>query len=54
MLELFEAPEIEQIITKIEKLGLDITTYASGAVVNKDMAVKDAEKKIKPTYTDYK
>jgi len=49
-LELFEAPEIEQIVLKIEKLGLDIATYASESIVNKDMAVKDSDKKIKAIY----
>jgi DNA gyrase subunit B len=50
VLELFEAHEIEQIVTKIEKLGLDISTYAAEYVAKKDVSAKDAEKKIKPLY----
>ncbi len=42
LLELFEAQEVEQIVSKIEKLGLDIATYSSD---------KEAEaKKLKPHY----
>jgi len=49
-LELFEAPEIEQIATKIEKLGLDIFTYAAEAIPNRDISAKADAKKFKPLY----
>jgi len=49
VLELFEAPEIEQIVVKIEKLGLGITTYCPEAP--KDISVKEANKiKLKALY----
>jgi DNA gyrase subunit B len=49
VMELFEAHEVEQIITKIEKLGLDIATYAGNAILLKDTPAKEA-KKSKPPY----
>jgi DNA gyrase subunit B len=45
ILELFEAAEIEEIVAKIEKSGLDITTYSPSV----EEAVKK-ETKIKPLY----
>jgi len=52
VLELFEAHEVEQIVAKIEKLGLDITTYSSEVegVAQKELKKKEAEKKPKPLY----
>ena len=45
ILELFEAPEIERVVAKIEKLGLDIATYASEGLAQKDTSSKDSGKK---------
>ncbi|MFH0739051.1 MAG: DNA topoisomerase (ATP-hydrolyzing) subunit B [Candidatus Omnitrophota bacterium] len=50
VLELFEAPEIEQVIAKIEKMGLDINTYAASEAPVKEAAGKDLSKKTKPAY----
>jgi DNA gyrase subunit B len=50
VLELFEAQEIEQVVAKIEKLGLEITTYAPEVAPQKDSGSKDSGKKIKPPY----
>ena len=50
VLQLFEAQEIEQVITKIEKLGLGIETYSSNIIVPKSGAVKEGEKKLKAVY----
>jgi DNA gyrase subunit B len=50
ILELFEAQEIEEFIAKIEKLGLDISTYTPELLAQKDLAKKEAEKKAKPLY----
>jgi len=50
VLELFEAQEIERVVAKIEKLGLDITTYASEAIAQKDTNSKDSGKKPKALY----
>ncbi len=50
-LELFETQEVEEIVTKIEKLDIDISTYAAEVVPKKDgVAKQDEEKKIKPVY----
>ncbi len=48
VVELFESAEAEKIITKIEKLGIDIETYYAQAV-EKDKKAKE-EKKAKPLY----
>jgi len=51
VLELFEAQEIEEIVAKIEKLGLDISTYSQAEPDPKDLAKKDqAEKKAKALF----
>lgn len=50
VLELFEAPEIERVVAKIEKLGLDIATYVSEGPVQKDTTGKDSAKKPKAAY----
>lgn len=49
VLELFEAPEIEQVMVKIEKLGLDLVTYSAEDLLVKDASGKEA-KKIKAPY----
>jgi len=50
VLELFEAQEVEEAMTKIEKLGLDITTYSPEISVEKVSGKADKEKKKKPLY----
>ncbi|MFH1457649.1 MAG: DNA topoisomerase (ATP-hydrolyzing) subunit B [Candidatus Omnitrophota bacterium] len=50
VLELFEAHEVEQVVTKIEKAGLDIATYEGSEVQAAVSAKKDTEKKPKPLY----
>jgi DNA gyrase subunit B len=51
VLEIFEAQEIEQIIAKIEKLGLDIATYSQETALPKEaLTKKEIEKKPKPLY----
>ncbi|MCM8781499.1 MAG: DNA topoisomerase (ATP-hydrolyzing) subunit B [Candidatus Omnitrophica bacterium] len=50
VLELFEAQEIEQVVTKIEKLGLDISTYTAEQVQLKEKMGQEAGKKPKPLY----
>ena len=50
VLELFEAHEVEQIIAKIEKLGLDIATYIPKGLTQKELTKKEAEKKPKALY----
>jgi len=50
VLHLYEAQEIEELVLKIEKLGIEFGTYlGSGGVAKIDMG-KDAEKKIKAVY----
>jgi len=49
-LELFEAHEVEQIVAKIEKLGLDIETYSSEGISQKEVTGKEAVKKPKALY----
>ncbi len=50
LLELFEAQEIEQVIAKIEKMGLDINTYGPEEVLQKEASAKEAGKKTKLPY----
>jgi len=50
VLELYEAHEIEEIVAKIEKLGLDITTYHYEAVEQKEAKKKEIEKRPRPFY----
>jgi DNA gyrase subunit B len=52
LLELFEAPEIEQLVAKIEKQGLDIATYSAQMPAQevKVPSGKEATKKSKPAY----
>ncbi len=49
VMELFEAPEVEQVVARIEKLGLDIATYASEVMPLKEASSKEA-KKVKAPY----
>lgn len=50
-LELFEATEIEQIITKIEKLGLDMATYCPELIAPEAKPSKsEAKKSLKAIY----
>jgi DNA gyrase subunit B len=48
--ELFEAQEIEQIITKIEKLGLDVSAYSAEILPEKAASGKETVKKLKALY----
>ncbi len=50
VLHLFEAQEIEELVLKIEKLGLGFETYFSDIVAPKIGTAKEAEKKIKAVY----
>jgi DNA gyrase subunit B len=44
VLELFEAPDIEELVVKIEKLGLDISVYRPEVVVDESAVVKGKTK----------
>ena len=48
--ELFESPDIEEVVTKVEKLGLEIETYFPEAQKEAPAKGKEAEKKLKPLY----
>jgi DNA gyrase subunit B len=50
VLELFESQEVEQIIAKIEKIGLDINTYNPALPLEKTTSGKEILKKAKPLY----
>ncbi len=50
VLELFESQEIEQLISKIEKMGLDIETYLNNISAVKQDPGKDEGKKLKAVY----
>lgn len=53
ILELYEAADIEQVVAKIEKLGLDISTYAAEPLAQsgKEAAAgKQAQEKTRPLY----
>ena len=50
VLELFETQEIEQILIKIEKLGLDTSTYSSAELVENETSKKEEGKKQKAFY----
>jgi DNA gyrase subunit B len=50
VLELFEAQELDKVITKLDKLGLDIETYESAQVTEETGVRKGAEKKPKVLY----
>ena len=48
VLELYEAQELEEVIAKVEKLGLDITTYGSDEPVVEVKGSKDKQATAKP------
>jgi len=50
VLELYESQEVEELIVKIEKLGLGIETYSSGLLPVEEAKGKDAGKKPKPLF----
>jgi DNA gyrase subunit B len=50
VLQLFEAQEIEELVLKIEKLGIEFETYFSNMVIPTAGTVKGGEKKIKAVY----
>ena len=50
VLQIFESQEIEQVIAKIEKLGLDVGSYFSNTIIIKQDASKETEKKLKAVY----
>lgn len=50
VLELFESQEIEQLISKIEKMGLDMETYVNNITAPKQGAGKEEGKKLKAVY----
>jgi len=50
VLHLFEAQEIEELVLKIEKLGLEFETYYNSAVLPKAGTTKAADKKMKAAY----
>ena len=50
VLQLFEAQEIEELVVKIEKLGIEFETYFSNIITSKGSAGKEVEKKIKAAY----
>jgi len=50
VLQLFEAQEVEQVVTKIEKMGLEIVTYSADPLGQKETTGKGSEKKPKPLY----
>jgi DNA gyrase subunit B len=50
VLQLFESQEIEEVIAKIEKLGLEIETYFTTVVIAKNGVIKESDKKIKAVY----
>jgi len=50
VLQLFEAQEIEQVVSKIEKLGFEIGSYFSAVIVPKTGVAKETDKKIRAVY----
>ena len=50
VLHLYEAQEIDELILKIEKLGIEFETYFSSLIIPKIGTVKEGEKKIKAVY----
>jgi DNA gyrase subunit B len=50
VLQLFESQEIEEVVAKIEKLGLEIESYFGSVIIPKGGAVKETEKKLKAVY----
>ncbi|MDD5431605.1 MAG: DNA topoisomerase (ATP-hydrolyzing) subunit B [Candidatus Omnitrophica bacterium] len=50
VLELFESQDVEELITKIEKAGLDISTYSPAEIIPAASSAKELVKKNKPFY----
>ncbi|MCX5703936.1 MAG: toprim domain-containing protein, partial [Candidatus Omnitrophica bacterium] len=50
VLQLFEAQDVESIVAKIEKLGLDITTYGPVDLLQQETSKKESERKSKALY----
>ncbi|MDP2831299.1 MAG: DNA topoisomerase (ATP-hydrolyzing) subunit B, partial [Candidatus Omnitrophota bacterium] len=50
VLQLFEAQEIEELVLKIEKLGIEFETYFGNTAAVKVGAAKEGEKKLKAIY----
>ncbi|MDP3041991.1 MAG: DNA topoisomerase (ATP-hydrolyzing) subunit B [Candidatus Omnitrophota bacterium] len=50
VLQLFEAKEIEELVLKIEKLGIELETYFGSTVAVKIGTAKEVEKKVKAVY----
>ncbi|MCX5709361.1 MAG: DNA topoisomerase (ATP-hydrolyzing) subunit B [Candidatus Omnitrophica bacterium] len=50
VLELYESQEVEELIVKIEKMGLDIEAYSASLVPVEAAKGKDAGKKAKPLF----
>ena len=50
VLHLFEAQEIEGLVLKIEKLGLEFETYFNNTILPKTGTIKAGDKKIKAVY----
>ena len=50
VLELYEAQEVEELINKIEKMGLDIENYAGSGMPAAEAKGKEATKKPRPLY----
>ncbi|MCX5695910.1 MAG: DNA topoisomerase (ATP-hydrolyzing) subunit B [Candidatus Omnitrophica bacterium] len=50
VLQLFESQEIEEVVAKIEKLGLEIESYFSSVTLPKSGVVKETDKKLKAVY----
>ncbi|MFH1281436.1 MAG: hypothetical protein ABIH91_01785, partial [Candidatus Omnitrophota bacterium] len=50
VLHLFEAQEIEDLVLKIEKTGIEFETYFSNMMISGAGIVKEGEKKIKAVY----
>jgi DNA gyrase subunit B len=50
VLQLFEAQEIEELVVKIEKLGIEFATYFNNMIIPQGSVVKEVEKKIKVVY----
>ena len=50
VLQIFESQEIEEVITKIEKLNLGIESYFSSIILPKVSGGKEGDKKIKAVY----
>ncbi|MCG2714116.1 MAG: DNA topoisomerase (ATP-hydrolyzing) subunit B [Candidatus Omnitrophica bacterium] len=50
VLQLFESQEVEEVVAKIEKLGLEIESYFSNIIIPKSGVIKESDKKIKAVY----